>query len=116
MAHTYDSDLCELFRAASLKALIFSSVEYSFCKMRLPATGLTLPWQLVAAQEPGPMYFAGSPFESAGLAASAAGVSAGLAAEPVEVVGWAGPFFAAVIRTAKASGRRSAAHSAARSQ
>jgi hypothetical protein len=24
--------------------------------MRLPATGFTLPWQLVAAQEPGPMY------------------------------------------------------------
>jgi hypothetical protein len=28
--------------------------------MRLPATGFTLPWQLVAAQEPGPMYFDGS--------------------------------------------------------
>jgi hypothetical protein len=28
--------------------------------MRLPATGLTLPWQLVAAQEPGPRYFCGS--------------------------------------------------------
>ena len=28
--------------------------------MRLPATGLTLPWQLVAAQEPGPIYFTGS--------------------------------------------------------
>jgi hypothetical protein len=24
--------------------------------MRLSATGFTLPWQLVAAQEPGPMY------------------------------------------------------------
>src|SRR5215471_13950136 len=35
-------------------------VEYSFCRMRLPATGFTLPWQLVAAQEPGPMYLAGS--------------------------------------------------------
>src|SRR5271170_44668 len=31
-------------------------VEYSFCRMRLLATGLTLPWQLVAAQEPGPTY------------------------------------------------------------
>src|SRR5271168_2507920 len=31
-------------------------VEYSFCRMRLPATGFTLPWQLVAAQEPGPTY------------------------------------------------------------
>jgi len=28
--------------------------------MRLPAIGFTLPWQLVAAQEPGPMYFVGS--------------------------------------------------------
>src|SRR5258705_4721955 len=28
--------------------------------MRLPATGFTLPWQLVAAQEPGPMYLLGS--------------------------------------------------------
>ena len=35
-------------------------VEYSFCRILLPATGLTLPWQLVAAQEPGPMYFTGS--------------------------------------------------------
>src|SRR5882757_9683059 len=35
-------------------------VEYSFCKMRLPAMGFTLPWQLVAAQEPGPMYLLGS--------------------------------------------------------
>src|SRR6266446_5514580 len=35
-------------------------VEYSFCRMRLPATGFTLPWQLVAAQEPGPMYLLGS--------------------------------------------------------
>jgi hypothetical protein len=26
--------------------------------MRLSATGLTLPWQAVAAQEPGPTYFA----------------------------------------------------------
>jgi len=33
---------------------------------------LTLPWQLEAAQEPGPMYFTGSPFESAGLTAGAA--------------------------------------------
>jgi NADH:ubiquinone oxidoreductase subunit E len=31
-------------------------VEYSFCRMRLPATGFTLPWQLVDAQDPGPMY------------------------------------------------------------
>src|SRR5262245_27883337 len=28
--------------------------------MRLPAVGLTLPWQLVAAQEPGPIYLPGS--------------------------------------------------------
>lgn len=28
--------------------------------MRLPGTGLTLPWQLVAAQDPGPMYLMGS--------------------------------------------------------
>src|SRR5580704_8112335 len=28
--------------------------------MRLPAMGFTLPWQLVAAQEPGPMYLIGS--------------------------------------------------------
>src|SRR6202030_1514 len=31
-------------------------VEYSSCRMRLFATGFTLPWQLVAAQDPGPMY------------------------------------------------------------
>lgn len=31
--------------------------------MRLPAMGLTLPWQLVAAQEPGPIYFLGSAVE-----------------------------------------------------
>src|SRR5215469_14097673 len=35
-------------------------MEYSFWRTRLSATGLTLPWQLVAAQEPGPMYFCGS--------------------------------------------------------
>ena len=35
-------------------------VEYSFCKIRLPAMGFTLPWQLVAAHEPGPMYLIGS--------------------------------------------------------
>jgi hypothetical protein len=35
-------------------------VEYSFWRIRLPATGLTLPWQLVAEQEPGPMYLTGS--------------------------------------------------------
>jgi len=35
-------------------------VEYSFCRIRLSATGFTLPWQLVAAQEPGPMYLADS--------------------------------------------------------
>src|SRR5580704_4960569 len=93
-------------------------VEYSFCKMRLPATGLTLPWQLVAAQEPGPMYFTGSTFESAGLAAVAATVSRGLeaASAETEFVGSAGPFFAAAIRTAKVSARKSAAHSVARSQ
>jgi hypothetical protein len=43
-------------------------VEYSFCKMRLPATGLTLPWQLVAAQEPGPMYLMGSSCAESGTA------------------------------------------------
>src|SRR5271168_2182295 len=31
-------------------------VEYSFCSTRLFAMGLTLPWQLVAAQDPGPTY------------------------------------------------------------
>src|SRR5882724_11712806 len=31
-------------------------VEYSFCRIRLLATDFTLPWQLVAAHEPGPMY------------------------------------------------------------
>jgi hypothetical protein len=75
-------------------------VEYSFCRIRLPATGLTLPWQLVAAQEPGPIYLTGSPLESV----------------EATFVGWSGPFFAAVVRTAEASGRRSAAHSVARSQ
>src|SRR4029077_7679537 len=35
-------------------------VLYSVCRMRLSETGFTLPWQLVAAQEPGPMYFCGS--------------------------------------------------------
>jgi hypothetical protein len=35
-------------------------VEYSFCRMRLSATGFTLPWQLVAAHDPGPRYFADS--------------------------------------------------------
>src|SRR5690242_2786610 len=28
--------------------------------MRLPGIGFTLPWQLVAAQDPGPMYLTGS--------------------------------------------------------
>src|SRR5437868_11677075 len=32
-------------------------VLYSVCKIRLPATGFTLPWQLVAAHDPGPIYF-----------------------------------------------------------
>src|SRR5258707_15884577 len=36
-------------------------VVYSVCRMRLSATGFTLPWQLVAAQDPGPIYFCGSP-------------------------------------------------------
>jgi hypothetical protein len=35
-------------------------VVYSVCRIRLSTTGLTLPWQLVAAQEPGPMYFCAS--------------------------------------------------------
>ena len=53
------------------------------------------------------MYFTGSPFESAGLAAGAAVVSTGLDAPSAETefVGLAGPFFAAAIRTAKASGK-----------
>lgn len=86
--------------------------------MRLPATGFTLPWQLVAAQEPGPMYFTGSPFESAGLAAGVAVVSTGLKAPSAETefVGSAESFLAAAIRTAKVSARKSAAHSVARSQ
>jgi hypothetical protein len=77
--------------------------------MRLPATGLTLPWQLVAAQEPGPMYFTGSAFASAGLASGSAGTA-------MKLAGWAGPFLAAAIRTAKVSAGKSAAHSVARSQ
>jgi glycerol kinase len=55
------------------------------------------------------MYFTGSPFESAGLAAGSAKIVA-------DSAGWPGPFLAVAIRTAKASGRRSAAHSAARNQ
>src|SRR5258708_28263539 len=35
-------------------------VEYSFCRIRLPTMGFTLPWQLVAAHEPGPRYLMGS--------------------------------------------------------
>src|SRR5216684_3700155 len=35
-------------------------VVYSVCRMRLSATGFTLPWQLVAAHDPGPIYFCGS--------------------------------------------------------
>src|SRR6266853_1560545 len=33
---------------------------YSFWKMRLSARGLTLPWQLVELQEPGPVYLLAS--------------------------------------------------------
>src|SRR5579864_4627039 len=73
--------------------------------MRLPATGLTLPWQLVAAHEPGPMYFTDSPLESWSFAAAAA-VSAD----------WAGPSFAAAIRTLEASSGKSATQSVARCQ
>jgi hypothetical protein len=36
--------------------------------MRLSATGFTLPWQLVAAHEPGPMYFCGSAVDFADCA------------------------------------------------
>jgi hypothetical protein len=38
--------------------------------MRLSATGFTLPWQLVAAHEPGPIYFCGSPLDFADCAAT----------------------------------------------
>src|SRR5580704_14933835 len=82
-------------------------VEYSFWRMRLPATGLTLPWQLVAAQEPGPMYFTGSPFESGfDLAFESIFESADLDA----------PSSAADNRRATAGSSKSAAHSAACSQ
>jgi len=43
-------------------------VVYSVCRIRLSATGFTLPWQLVAAQEPGPIYFCGSPADFADCA------------------------------------------------
>lgn len=70
-------------------------VEYSFCRIRLPATGLTLPWQLVAAHEPGPMYLLVSLFASAAFA---------------------GPFSPAEMLAEKVSAEKSAAHNAARSQ
>src|SRR5580692_10949318 len=91
-------------------------VEYSFWRMRLPATDLTLPWQLVAAQEPGPMYFTGSPFESlfesAGLAAVPAGAVDASVAREAEFASCPGPFPATAIRTATAGSSKSAAHSA----
>jgi hypothetical protein len=46
-------------------------VVYSVCRMRLSATGFTLPWQLVAAHEPGPIYFCGSLVDFADCAATA---------------------------------------------
>src|SRR5580700_10816646 len=95
-------------------------VEYSFCRMRLPATGVTLPWQLVAAQEPGPMYFTGSPFESlfesAGLATVVTGTVNATAGGEADLAGCPGPFLAAAIRTATAGSSKSAAHSATRGQ
>src|SRR5215470_20414472 len=39
--------------------------------MRLSATGFTLPWQAVAAHEPGPMYFASGAWELCAFAAEA---------------------------------------------
>src|SRR6476660_9508353 len=39
--------------------------------MRLPAIGFTLPWQLVAAHDPGPMYFPVPSFSAARPAGSA---------------------------------------------
>jgi hypothetical protein len=39
---------------------------YSFWKIRVSARGVTLPWQLVAAQPPGPTYFDGSVAVAAG--------------------------------------------------
>src|ERR1700688_2486794 len=84
-------------------------VEYSFCRMRLPATGLTLPWQLVAAQEPGPMYFTGSPFESAFE-------RGGLALAFAEAAEEAGSFSAAAAGTANTMSGKSATDSARRGQ
>lgn len=78
-------------------------VEYSFCKIRLPTTGVTLPWQLVAAQEPGPIYFCGceeSPAEAADDFAAGALPS----------------FFAEAVQTARTKGKGSARHNAAPSQ
>jgi hypothetical protein len=46
---------------------------YSSWKMRLSARGLTLPWQLVELQEPGPVYLLVS---AGGSAAHAAGSAA----------------------------------------
>ena len=80
-------------------------VEYSFCRMRLPITGLTLPWQLVAAQDPGPIYFTGSPLESGSSAAALA-----------EFAGWARTLSPEANRTAKTGGRESATQSVARGQ
>src|SRR5580704_7450522 len=82
-------------------------VEYSFWRTRLPATGLTLPWQLVAAQEPGPMYFTGSPFESAFDAAFESFVESPDLDAPSSV---------ADNRRATAGSSKSAAHSATCSQ
>ena len=55
------------------------------------------------------MYFAGSPFESAGTAAVATGGEAVFA-------GWAGPFSPAAIRIERADGKKRAAQSARRGQ
>jgi hypothetical protein len=44
---------------------------YSFCKTRLSVRGTMLPWQVVDAQEPGPVYF---PTASSGFAAASENV------------------------------------------
>src|SRR5258708_3273288 len=50
--------------------------------MRLSATGFTLPWQLVAAQEPGPIYFCAS-LPTFGVCANVLEVNARNAAQTV---------------------------------
>src|SRR5271155_4623738 len=91
-------------------------VEYSFCRIRLPAIGLMLPWQLVAAHEPGPMYFIGSEpvsaFAETEDAAAAEAESFGLERAASRAV----PSSADAFPKAGASGETQAAHSTAASQ